>query len=161
VGTIDRDARTTPEKTDPRTVAVAGAEFWRAAQIDWRAGYSVLVNTPAESAFGGDVALQLRRSRRHGLAGVIHRITKRCSLCVRNAGARHAPGDSEMNRPQDPQTADAGSDAGADDPAANPAADPEAPAHDDWLLDEALAETFPASDPIAPAEPRKPPHAKP
>jgi hypothetical protein len=73
--------------------------------------------------------------------------------------ARRAPGGSEMTRPQDPKTADTGSDAGADDPAAAPGADPQAPAHDDWLLDEALAETFPASDPIAPAE--KKPHAKP
>jgi hypothetical protein len=37
-----------------------------------------------------------------------------------------------------------------------PASDPAAPAHDDWLLDESLAETFPASDPIAPARPRDP-----
>lgn len=32
-----------------------------------------------------------------------------------------------------------------------PAADPAAPAHPDWLLDESLEETFPASDPISPA----------
>jgi hypothetical protein len=31
-----------------------------------------------------------------------------------------------------------------------PGADPAAPAHDDWLLDESLRETFPASDPISP-----------
>jgi hypothetical protein len=28
------------------------------------------------------------------------------------------------------------------------------PRHEDWLLDEALRETFPASDPISPAKPR-------
>jgi len=28
--------------------------------------------------------------------------------------------------------------------------DLESPLHDEWLLDEALAETFPASDPISP-----------
>lgn len=28
--------------------------------------------------------------------------------------------------------------------------------HDDWLLDESLAETFPASDPITPASSPKP-----
>ena len=28
----------------------------------------------------------------------------------------------------------------------------ESPLHDDWLLDEALAETFPASDPISPSD---------
>lgn len=27
----------------------------------------------------------------------------------------------------------------------------ESPSHDQWLLDEALAETFPASDPISPS----------
>ena len=37
-----------------------------------------------------------------------------------------------------------------------PDADPGAPAHPDWLLDESLEETFPASDPISPAaEPRR------
>jgi hypothetical protein len=34
-----------------------------------------------------------------------------------------------------------------------PAAKPGAPGHDDWLLDEALAETFPASDPTTPTRP--------
>ena len=35
-------------------------------------------------------------------------------------------------------------------------ADPATPAHDDWLLDESLNETFPASDPISPAAEPKP-----
>ena len=30
--------------------------------------------------------------------------------------------------------------------------DVESPLHDEWLLDEALAETFPASDPISPKD---------
>lgn len=34
---------------------------------------------------------------------------------------------------------------------ARPSAQPAKPGHDEWLLDEALRETFPASDPIAPA----------
>jgi hypothetical protein len=34
-----------------------------------------------------------------------------------------------------------------------PAADPRAPGHDEWLLDEAIEETFPASDPPAPVRP--------
>ena len=29
------------------------------------------------------------------------------------------------------------------------------PAHEDWLLDEALAETFPASDPISPSSEKR------
>ena len=40
-----------------------------------------------------------------------------------------------------------------DRPAAEPgpAENPAAPQHDDWLLDESLRETFPASNPISPA----------
>ena len=34
------------------------------------------------------------------------------------------------------------------------AADAASPAHDEWLIDEALQETFPASDPIRPAQRR-------
>jgi hypothetical protein len=30
-------------------------------------------------------------------------------------------------------------------------ANPQAPEHEDWLLDESLRETFPASDPISPS----------
>jgi hypothetical protein len=33
---------------------------------------------------------------------------------------------------------------------------PVAEGHQEWLLDESLAETFPASDPISPAEARVP-----
>jgi hypothetical protein len=33
---------------------------------------------------------------------------------------------------------------------------PHSPSHDDWLLDEALVETFPASDPISPSPPKSP-----
>jgi hypothetical protein len=39
--------------------------------------------------------------------------------------------------------------ADADSPAANPGA----PGHDEWLLDEAIEETFPASDPPTPVRP--------
>jgi hypothetical protein len=35
------------------------------------------------------------------------------------------------------------------------AEDTRSPAHEDWLLDEALLETFPASDPISPACPEE------
>lgn len=43
-----------------RALAVAQAEgFGCRAQIDWRPGYAVLVNTPAETAFAREVALEL------------------------------------------------------------------------------------------------------
>jgi hypothetical protein len=42
----------------------------------------------------------------------------------------------------------------------DPASKPGAPGHDEWLVDESIGETFPASDPIAPSHsedaPRKP-----
>lgn len=41
-------------------------------------------------------------------------------------------------------------------PGSFPPEDTHSPAHDDWLLDEALAETFPASDPISPSVPKEP-----
>jgi hypothetical protein len=44
----------------------------------------------------------------------------------------------------------------ADEESPEAGRDPTAPAHDDWLLDESLAETFPASDPIAPARHKDP-----
>lgn len=55
---------------------------------------------------------------------------------------------SETPAPAQPMT---------DKPTGQPGAgsDPAAPAHDDWLLDESLRETFPASDPIAPAAERR------
>ncbi len=34
-----------------------------------------------------------------------------------------------------------------------PAAKPGAPGHDEWLVDEAVEESFPASDPAAPLHP--------
>jgi hypothetical protein len=33
----------------------------------------------------------------------------------------------------------------------DPASKPGAPGHDEWLVDESIEETFPASDPIAPS----------
>jgi hypothetical protein len=35
----------------------------------------------------------------------------------------------------------------------NPAAAPGAPGHDEWILDEAIEESFPASDPSSPSRP--------
>lgn len=53
------------------------------------------------------------------------------------------PQKSDAQPPAQPMT---------DKPTGDPGegADPEAPSHEDWLLDESLRETFPASDPISP-----------
>jgi hippurate hydrolase len=40
-------------------VAAQAESFGVTARIDWRAGYSVLVNTPAETAFAREVATEL------------------------------------------------------------------------------------------------------
>ena len=40
-------------------MAAQAESFGVQAQIDWRPGYAVLVNTPAETAFAREVALEL------------------------------------------------------------------------------------------------------
>jgi hippurate hydrolase len=56
---LDRDVRALLERR-LRALVVAQAEsFGCTARIDWRPGYAVLVNTPAETAFARDVALDL------------------------------------------------------------------------------------------------------
>ena len=59
VRALDREVRALLERRI-RALAVAQAEgFGCRAQIDWRPGYAVLVNTPAETAFAREVALEL------------------------------------------------------------------------------------------------------
>ena len=59
VRALDREVRALLERRI-RALAVAQAEgFGCRAQIDWRSGYAVLVNTPAETAFAREVALEL------------------------------------------------------------------------------------------------------
>ena len=53
--------------------------------------------------------------------------------------------------PSPPHPAGTGSATGND--ADDDAAGVDSGSHDEWLLDEAIAETFPASDPISPACP--------
>jgi hippurate hydrolase len=69
VRAVDRDARTTLEKRIRELVHFQAQSFGVQAKIDWRAGYSVLVNTPAETAFARDVALELLGPERVTLQG--------------------------------------------------------------------------------------------
>jgi hypothetical protein len=71
------------------------------------------------------------------------RLFVRAQYASSDAWAR-APGDDVKERPARPTALETGEAA---------AARPGASRHDEWLLDEALLETFPASDPIAPASP--------
>ena len=59
VRALDRDVRATVERRVKAVVAAQAESFGVQAQIDWRPGYSVLVNTPAETAFAREVATEL------------------------------------------------------------------------------------------------------
>ncbi|WP_338414964.1 M20 aminoacylase family protein [uncultured Sphaerotilus sp.] len=56
---LDRDVRATMERRLRALVAAQAESFGCTARIDWRPGYAVLVNTPAETAFAREVALDL------------------------------------------------------------------------------------------------------
>jgi hippurate hydrolase len=59
VRALDRDARTTLEQRIRELVQSQARSFGVTADIQWRRGYSVLVNTPAETAFAREVAVEL------------------------------------------------------------------------------------------------------
>ena len=56
---LDREVRATLEQRIKALVAAQAESFGVTAQIDWQPGYAVLVNTPAETAFAREVALEL------------------------------------------------------------------------------------------------------
>jgi hippurate hydrolase len=56
---LDRAVRATLEQRIRALVAAQAESFGVRAQLDWRPGYAVLVNTPAETAFARDVATEL------------------------------------------------------------------------------------------------------
>jgi len=60
VRALDREVRVTLERRIKALVQAQAESFGVSAAIDWRAGYSVLVNSPAETAFARDVGLELR-----------------------------------------------------------------------------------------------------
>jgi hippurate hydrolase len=59
VRALDRDVRTLLEGRIKALVATHAESFGVTAEVDWRCGYSVLVNTPQETAFARSVALEL------------------------------------------------------------------------------------------------------
>jgi len=69
VRALDRDVRTRLEERIKALVAAQAASFEVEARIDWRPGYAVLVNTPAETAFAREVALALVGPERVTLQG--------------------------------------------------------------------------------------------
>jgi hippurate hydrolase len=59
VRALDREVRATLERRIKALVAMQAESFGVTAQIDWRQGYAVLVNTPAETTFARAVAVEL------------------------------------------------------------------------------------------------------
>jgi hippurate hydrolase len=59
VRALDREVRATLEQRIKALVAAQAESFGVTARIDWRPGYAVLVNTPAETAFAREVATEL------------------------------------------------------------------------------------------------------
>lgn len=69
VRALDREVRSTIERRIQALVAAQAESLGVQAQIDWRPGYAVLVNTPAETAFARDVATELVGAKRVTLQG--------------------------------------------------------------------------------------------
>ena len=59
VRALDRDVRAKLEQRIKTLITAQADSFGVTAQIDWRPGYAVLVNTPTETAFAREVALEL------------------------------------------------------------------------------------------------------
>jgi hippurate hydrolase len=59
VRALDRDVRATLEQRIKALVAAQAESFGVTARIDWKPGYAVLVNTPAETDFAREVATEL------------------------------------------------------------------------------------------------------
>jgi len=69
VRALDRDVRALIEQRVKALVAAQAESFGITAQIDWRPGYAVLVNTAAETAFARAVAVELVGAARVTLQG--------------------------------------------------------------------------------------------
>jgi hippurate hydrolase len=59
VRALDREVRIKLEQRIKALITAQAESFEVTARIDWRAGYAVLVNTPAETAFAREIALEL------------------------------------------------------------------------------------------------------
>jgi hippurate hydrolase len=69
VRSLDREVRARLEQRIRALITAQAESFDVTAQIDWRPGYAVLVNTPDETAFAREVALELVGAERVTLQG--------------------------------------------------------------------------------------------
>ncbi|MFT3956755.1 MAG: M20 aminoacylase family protein [Piscinibacter sp.] len=70
VRALDREVRTLLEQRIKALAEAQAQSFGVEAKVEWRRGYAVLVNTPAETAFARDVALELVGHERVTLQGL-------------------------------------------------------------------------------------------
>ncbi|OUM04383.1 M20 aminoacylase family protein [Variovorax sp. JS1663] len=69
VRALDREVRKRLEERIKALIVAQAESFGVQARVDWRPGYAVLVNTPAETDFAREVALELLGSDRVTLQG--------------------------------------------------------------------------------------------
>jgi hippurate hydrolase len=69
VRALDREVRARLEQRIKALVTAQAESFGVQAEIDWRPGYAVLVNTPTETAFAREVAVELVGAERVTLQG--------------------------------------------------------------------------------------------
>jgi len=69
VRALDREVRALLERRIKALVQAQAESFGVQANIEWRSGYAVLVNTPAETAFAREIALELVGPERVTLQG--------------------------------------------------------------------------------------------
>ncbi|MEO7159373.1 MAG: M20 aminoacylase family protein [Polaromonas sp.] len=69
VRALDREVRARLEQRIKALITAQAESLEVSTQIDWRPGYAVLVNTPAETAFAREVALELVGAERVTLQG--------------------------------------------------------------------------------------------
>ena len=69
VRALDREVRATLEQRIKALVVAQAESFHVKTQIDWKPGYAVLVNTPTETAFAREVAIDLVGAERVTLQG--------------------------------------------------------------------------------------------
>jgi len=69
VRALDREVRALLEQRIKSVIAAQAESFGVTARIDWRPGYAVLVNTPEETAFAREVAVELVGADRVTLQG--------------------------------------------------------------------------------------------
>jgi len=69
VRSLDREVRALLERRIKAIITAQAESFACTAEIDWRKGYAVLVNTPVETDFARQVALELVGAERVTLQG--------------------------------------------------------------------------------------------